>query len=194
MNQTENSDNYHKKFFKQLSPEEISEKAIKESIRKVKDKQELREKVIEKGQYTVLILGENEKEDTPSEKLLKLQDSIWKEGFPCCTIGSQYYKIGKKLSDQDIQQQMLEESNLIILVNSNRPGVVDESKAIRKTKEWKRKTLFFFEYEDYEDLVSLARSKQYPIDFKFPIPYKGFEELKAKVLFGVHHFYMYTIK
>lgn len=191
MGSEKNTGNFHKEFFKNL-PNEIPQKVIEESIKRVRDKQKLIESVIGKGQYSVLLLGPNENEGAPSKEILTLQGAIQKEGFPCCTIGSQYYETaGRELSEADTRKDMLDNSDLIILVDSTRPGVVTESMAIINNAEWKRKTIFFFKYSDYDALVDIARAKKYPIQFKFPIPYKEFEELKAKVLFGVHHCYMY---
>ncbi len=55
------------------------------------------------------------------------------------------------------------------------------------------KTLFFFDYKrDCNYLVHLAKEKKFPVAFKYPIPYHGNEELKAKAIFGVLHcFYRY---
>lgn len=149
----EQPQNFHKKFFQELSAAKASKKAIEESIKRVKDEQLLREKVIEKGKFKVLILGQNEPPKKPSNEVSELQQAIWQEGFPCCTLGSDYYNAGKDLHKQDIQREMLDDNHLIILVNAKTPGVVDESTIIRNTEKWKKKTLFFFKYENFEQLV-----------------------------------------
>ncbi len=185
--------NYHKRFFKEIALEEISRKKLEEDISRIKDKSELREKVLSKGAFSIVVLGANEKPGEPSKILLELQEAIQKEGFPC-NLGKDYFEEGQGYFEDEIQRIMLESNKLVIMVNSSNTGVVDESKAIRDNTEWKRKTLFFFEYEDCNSLIQLAKEKKYPIYFKFPIPFKGEKELKAKVLFGIYHCYMYELR
>src|SRR3989344_5349648 len=130
--------------------------------------------------------------EVEDEFILRLQDKIASEGFPCKT-GSQLHKALKGAFLDYIEKQIIKE-DLIIMINGVRPGSLDESKFLRLTPEAKKKTLFFFNYSDFEKLKQCATEKLFPIDYKFPLPFKDNEELEAKVVFGVLHWHYYQFR
>lgn len=95
--------------------------------------------------------------------------------------------------DEEVEEQIIK-NDLIIMINGVRPATIGESKKTRIDPEWKKKTLFFFKYKDYNELKSFAINKDFPIDFKFPIPYRENEELEAKLLFGILHWHYYKFR
>ncbi len=188
------------KFFKKelkLAPQQLTLEYLKQQNIKIQSPEKLEEleRNIRKTKFPVLILGDNEEPGKPSSTLEKLQQDITKLGF-LCGLGSHIYFIQNGKFEAEIEREMLDDPDypkLIILVAGERFGTIGESKVIRLRDDLNSKTLFFFDHKgDYEWLIELATNKQFPVEFKYPIPYTGEKELNAKVLFGVLHcFYRY---
>ncbi len=151
------------------------------------------EKNIRHAEFPVLVLGDNELPGKPLPFLEELQTEIYQLGF-LCGLGTHIHELSKGSFEHEIEQAMLESPcKLIVLISGKNRGTLGEEKYIRLKDEINNKTLFFFDHKkDYNYLVSLAKEKRFPVEFKYPIPYNGQEELKAKVIFGVLHcFYRY---
>ncbi|MBI4044201.1 MAG: hypothetical protein HY392_00665 [Candidatus Diapherotrites archaeon] len=198
MGKDENSLSKSAEFFKnqlKLGPKQLSIEYMKSQDSKLYSLERLEEieKNIRKAEFPVLVLGDNEKPGEPEEILEELQISIAELGF-LCAIGTHIHELNKGGFETEIEQKMLETPcKLIVLISGQKPGTIGESKVISLKEEINNKTLFFFDYKgDYTRLVNFAKEKKFPVELKYPIPYSGQEELKAKVLFGVLHcFYRY---
>ncbi len=187
-------------FFKnelKLDPKQLTLEYMKQQDALIKTKEQRLELEwnIRKAEYPVLVLGDNIEPGKPSPFLETLQKEIAKRGF-LCAIGSHIYLIQTGRFEAEIEKDMMQNPNhprQIILVSGKGFATIGESKLIRLKEDLNNKTLFFFDHEkNYEKLVLLAEKKQFPIEFKYPIPYTGEEELKAKILFGILHcFYRY---
>ena len=185
-------------FFKnklKLNPKQLTLEYIKlqdtnfNSLEKIEEI----EKNIRKAEFPVLILGDNKKAGKPMPVLEELQAEIAELGF-LCALGTHIHEFSKGRFETEIEKEMLEKPcKLIVLINGSNPGTTGESKTISLKNEINNKTLFFFDYKrDCNYLVHLAKEKKFPVAFKYPIPYHGNEELKAKAIFGVLHcFYRY---
>ena len=198
MVETQNGLSKSAEFFKnqlKLDPKRLSLDYIKSQDSKLDSLEKLEEieKNIRKAEFPVLVLGDNEKPGKPLTILEAIQRSIAELGF-LCAIGTHIHELNKGGFEAEIEQKMLENPcKLIVLISGQKPGTIGETKIISLKKEANNKTLFFFDYNgDYTRLVNLAKEKKFPMEFKYPIPFTGHEELKAKVLFGVLHcFYRY---
>lgn len=161
---------------------------ILQSVERAKNTKELDE-IMARGEFQVILLADNETDGIPQKFIKALQEKIETMGF-VCVLGNEYYDRGGCCFTGDIEK-LMDNCDLFILINGDHHGTMDESKKIRDTPEWKKKSLFFFQYKDGNHLVGLAKDKQFPIDFKYPIPYLNEAELEAKVLFGVLHWHYY---
>jgi len=182
-NMAEDELRFHKKYLAEHL-KAVTRKDLEESAKRAQEDNILPE-LIAKSNFRVIILADNKDQEVEDEFILRLQDKIASEGFPCKT-GSQLHKALKGAFLDYIEKQIIKE-DLIIMINGVRPGSLDESKFLRLTPEAKKKTLFFFNYSDFEKLKQCATEKLFPIDYKFPVPFKDNEELEAKVVFGVLH-------
>ena len=144
-----------------------------------------------RGRFKIVILADNVA-GRPADFVLELQSAIREQGFPC-NSGSNFHEKMEDCFDENVEEE-IGKNDLILLINGTNPGLIDESKLIRKTPELKKKTLFFFAYSNEDQLLEYASKKMFPIDFKYPVPYKYQTELKAKVLFGVLHWYYYKYR
>ncbi|MBN2127306.1 MAG: hypothetical protein JW703_02840 [Candidatus Diapherotrites archaeon] len=188
------------KFFKnelKLEPEQLTLKYMREQNAKFKSQKELieLEKSIRKAEFPVLLLGDNEEPGKPSRFLEKIQQDFFELGFHC-GLGSHIYAVQKGRFEDEIEQEMFCDPacpKIIVLVSGKGFGTIGESKLIRLRPELNNKTLFFFDHEkNYENLINLVKEKKYPVEYKYPIPYTGLKELRAKILFGtLHWFYRY---
>ena len=169
----------------------IQRQNIEDAIKKARQDSLFKEKIA-RGKCRISLLADNTKEGIPKEFILKLRDEIEDLGF-LCFLGSKIYELMRGSFNKNTEAE-IEKSSLILIINGVRPGTVGESKKIRIEEEWKKKSLFFFKYENYEELTQYALNKEFPIDFRFPIPYKENEELKAKVLFGTLHWHYYKYR
>jgi len=195
-NETQDIANFFKKELK-LEPKQLTLEYMRKQGRKIQTpyERERVERSIRKAEYPVLILGDNEKPAQPSKVLEALQAEIGQRGF-LCALGSHIYFMKKGEFEDEIERQMLENPDfpmLILLVSGSGFGTIGESKHICLEPELNGKTLFFFDHNgDYDRLIELAEKKQFPVQFKYPIPYSGHSELRGKVIFGVLHcFYRY---
>lgn len=186
----QNSTLYYKNFLAEQG-KQLSKKDFEASVKRAKQDKELTEKIA-RGDLKVVVLADNRKDGVSSELAIDLKNEIQDLGFRC-TLGSDYYERLVECFDEEVEEE-IGNHDLIVLINGKRAATIGESKNARKTIEWKKKTLFFFEYGDCEELLEYATKKKFPIDFKFPIPYRGEAELKAKVLFGVLHWHYYKYR
>lgn len=188
------------KFFKKelkLDSEKLTLEYMNQQNQKIESEQKINEieKNIRKSEFPVLILGDNEKPGTPSTLLEDIQKSIAQLGF-ICALGTHIHKFNKGRFEAEVENEMFNEEKLpklILMIDGKGFATIGESKVIRGREDLNNRTLYFFDHkQDYSYLVELAKNKQFPIEYKYPIPYHGKEELKGKSLFGVLHcFYRY---
>ncbi|MEK6958188.1 MAG: hypothetical protein AABW99_04400 [archaeon] len=182
--------NFHKIFLAGRA-KKISREVLSKSVEKAKSDKSLPEKMA-RGKLKIVILADNKKEGIPKEFTIHIQRKIQELGFPCL-LGTDYYTNIEECFEEDVEAE-IGLNNLILLINGKKPALVGESKLARLVEKWKKKTLFFFQYGTYDELKAFAVKKQFPVDFKFPIPYKGRGELESKVLFGVLHWHYYKYR
>lgn len=182
--------NFHKNYLLREA-KKITLQQIKEGSKRAR-KDHLLSENLARGQFTVALLADNRKNNVPTELIVKLQKKISQLGFTC-TLGNAYYQWMNGCFDNEVEEEIVK-NDLIIMVNGKRPATIGESKKTRLDPEWKKKALFFFRYKDYDELKSYAINKSFPIDFKYPIPYRDNAELEAKIIFGVLHWHYYKFR
>ncbi|MBI5553830.1 MAG: hypothetical protein HY917_03765 [Candidatus Diapherotrites archaeon] len=181
----------------ELPPEKLTleyMQAMGVKLRTPQERMEM-EKNIRKAEFPVLLLGDNEEPGKPGSFLQGLQTEVALEYGFRCALGSNIHLLQKGKFEGEIEQEMLDNPEfpkLIILVSGKGFGTLREASHIRLTPNTDR-TLFFFDHHgDYDGLILLASDKKFPVEFKYPIPYTGEKELRAKILFGILHcFYRY---
>jgi hypothetical protein len=180
-----------KKKLAKVPESQFKEARIKKSISKIKNKQEFREK--NKGKYLILICGDHRSHLMNLKKLKEIKDAIESKGI-ICVLGKDYMKRCKGARQKEITDEYLENPDLIVLVDGKGDGTREESSIIRKDNQLKKKTLFFFKYKTLNQLSNkIPEKKDFVSEFKYPIPYKSYKELKAYILFGVQHWVNYKI-
>lgn len=188
------------KYFKdnlKMEPRELTLDYMKQQNQKLGSAEKIEEveRSIRKCEFPVLILGDNEKIDTPNPVLEDIQASIGLLGFNCA-VGTHIHLFNKGRFESEVEDDMFDLEKLpkiILFVDGKNPATIGESKRIRSNSDLNERTIFFFDHnDDYSYLVKLAIEKKFPVEFKYPIPYHKIEELKGKALFGVLHcFYRY---
>ncbi|PIN85117.1 MAG: hypothetical protein COV47_03870 [Candidatus Diapherotrites archaeon CG11_big_fil_rev_8_21_14_0_20_37_9] len=181
---------FHKEFLSKRA-KKITKEILEKSSEKAKQDKSFSEKLA-RGKLKIIILADNKEEGVPGEFTINLRGKIQELGFPCA-LGSEYYNQMEDCFDEDIETE-IGLNNVIILLNGRNPVLVGESKMTRLIENWKNKTLFFFQYETEEELKARAVNKEFPIDFKYPIPYTNLADLEAKTLFGVLHWHYYKYR
>lgn len=124
--------------------------------------------------------------------LRDLKEELASKGITC-RIGEDYLKKAKGIREQEIRESYLKDADIIVLINGQGPGTLDESNQIRREKELKKKTMAFFKYNNYQELENVPDLQDFRTEFKYPIPYREIEELKAKIKFGVKHMILYRL-
>lgn len=183
-----------------LTPEQLTleyMRGMDTKLQTPKERGEI-EKNIRKAEFPVLLLGDNDQPGKPSKFLEDLQAEICLEHGFRCALGSHIYFVQQDKFEAEIEKEMFADPKyprLIILVSGKGFGTIGESKLIRLRSDLNERTIFFFDHErNYKQLMEWAIKKQFPIEYKYPIPYTGKEELHAKIIFGLlHWFYGYWL-
>ena len=110
-----------------------------------------------------------------------------------CLIGNDYMQKANGIREKDLRESYLQDADIIVFINGTSPGTVEESIAIRKDKKINSKTMAFFKYSSSKELADIPDKQDYLTEFKFPLPYKETEELKAKIIFVVKHMILYLL-
>ena len=180
-----------KRLFKELNDIAFSDdKRLEKALQKAKANDNFRK--VNYGKYRVLICGDHESQEINLEFLGNFKKELKLKGINC-VIGNDYIQKAKDAREEDIRKAYLKDADIIIFINGKGPGTIDESGIIRRDNSLKRKTLAFFKYDNFEELKNIPDKQDYITEFKYPVPYKEIEELKAKVEFGVKHMILYFL-
>jgi len=184
-------DSYIKRRLKKVPARVYSPRRLTKSISKIKNREQFRRDNL--GRYPVILCGDHKGRIMNKKKMCEIQDLIEKKGVSCKT-GEYYIKKAGRARKKEITEACLNDADLIILIDGKGKGTREESSLIRNKKWFKKKTLFFFRYKSLNKIANVIhKNQEFVSEFKYPIPYKSYEELKALILFGVQHWILYRI-
>ncbi|HLC37024.1 MAG TPA: hypothetical protein VJK05_05465 [archaeon] len=180
-----------KKIFQNLDDNAFSDdRRLEKALENAKKNDQFRK--INYGKYEVLLCGDHNGKEINLQFLRGLKKELASKGITC-RIGEDYIKKAKGAREQEIRESYLKDADIIVLINGQGPGTLDESNQIRRDKELKKKTMAFFKYSNYQELENAPDLQDYRTEFKYPIPYQETEELKAKIKFGIKHIILYLL-
>jgi len=180
-----------KEIFQKLDDAAFSDdKRLEKALENAKKNDQFRK--INYGKYEALLCGDHNGEEINLQFLRDLKKDLANKGITC-RIGKDYLKKAKGVREQEIRESYLKDADIIVLINGYGPGTLDESNQIRRENELKKKTMAFFRYTSYQELENIPDLQDFRTEFKYPIPYREIEELKAKIKFGVKHMILYLL-
>lgn len=179
-----------KKIFQDIDDVAFADERLKKALEEAKMNDEFRRKNF--GKYGVLLCGDHSGNKINLEFLRNLKKELRGNGITC-QLGEDYIKEAEGVRQKDIFESYLNDADIIVLINGENPGTVDESKYIREERKLKKKTIAFFRYSDYNTLKQIPNLQDYRTEFKYPVPYREVEELKAKIVFGTKHMILYYL-
>ena len=180
-----------KKIFQKLPDKKFAIQRLEQAVKPIKSAEDFRRKNY--GRYAVLLCGDHRGTYVNLKFLRKLQRKLTLKYGITCYIGRDFIKKVGRARHRDIQVVYLNEADIIIFIDGKSEGTLDESGEIRGNKKLKKKTMAFFKYANYTELMKIPDEEDYRTEFKYPIPYRNKKELEAKIIFGVKHVILYFL-
>ncbi|MDO8625821.1 MAG: hypothetical protein Q7R47_07075 [Candidatus Diapherotrites archaeon] len=180
-----------KEFFRGLPDNAYSESRIERALTHATEDNQFRK--TNYGKYLVLLCGDHNGKEINLAFLKSFKEELRNTyGISCC-IGDDYIQKAKGAREEDIRRAYLKDADIIVLINGESPGTLDEYNDIRADKDLKRKTIAFFKYNTFDQIKTLPDLQNYICEFKYPVPYRTMDELKAIAIFGIKHMVLYLI-
>ncbi|VVB99995.1 Uncharacterised protein [uncultured archaeon] len=180
-----------KRLFQELPDNDFSSVRLEKALERVKGNDDFRRKNYAK--YTVILCGDHNGNEINSEFLSELKRKLRAGHGITCYIGKDFIDKAKGSRQLEIQKAYLGDADIIIFIDGKSPGTLNESNDIREHKSLNSKTIAFFRYSTFKELIEKPDRQDYISEFKYPIPYREKEELDAKIIFGVKHMILYLL-
>lgn len=180
-----------KEIFTKLPESSFSRERLEKAVEPAKRHDRFRKSNY--GKYLVLLCGDHKGKEINLEYLEQLKRNLRVGHGINCWLGNDYIREAGKVRERDIQKAYLRDADIIAFIDGNSAGTLDESGDIRKMPELKRKTIAFFRYTDFAELVSIPDRQGHISEFKYPMPYRELDELEAKITFGLKHVILYYL-
>ena len=180
-----------KALFRKLPDKRFAITRLEKAVKPIESAEQFRRKNY--GKYAVLICGDHKGKSINLKFLRRLQKKLTLKYGVTCYIGRDFIRRVGKARHKDIQKAYLENADIIIFIDGKSTGTNNESNEIRRNKKLKKKTIAFFKYKTYSELIRIPDNEDYLSEFKYPIPYRNMQELEAKVIFGTKHAILYLL-
>ena len=160
------------------------EKRAKELIAKIKEKDTERRKLAQTIPR-ILILGNHDDKSI----LYKIRDEIKNQGHYAFLLDElNPYLDDVAVGDCTKEEKCIEYASIILMIESDKSGVVSENMIIRNNPDHAQKTTLFVKDADFEDIVKINDERR--MHHSKIIPYATIEDLIRKaVLWGVRECY-----
>ncbi|MBI5553551.1 MAG: hypothetical protein HY917_02310 [Candidatus Diapherotrites archaeon] len=180
-----------KHLFAGLSEENFLLSRLEKALEQVKSREAFRRRNY--GKFSVLLCGDHSGYPINLAYLTELKRKLRVDHGVNCFLGQDLIEKIRGSREQDIQHSYLFHADLIAFIDGKNPGTHNESAEILFNPAFRKKTLAFFQYGTYSELIHIPDRQNYVCEFKYPVPYREPEELEAKLIFGVKHAILYLL-
>lgn len=156
--------------------------AIKAAIERLRENADAR-KTLLKSYPGILLLGDWHGAEINFDFFERIKRKFLDDNFNAYTLADIKQRC-PTANDIEIQKVGIDEAQCVLLVDGERPGLVDEMAAIRQTLSWNNKCICFVNKRHGTDVDNLYKNRPHLKDLKNSlILFGGITELEEQLLF-----------